>query len=144
MPVQGRQTVFMLWSIRVSYMWLLQGVFLTEVDLTASRVFVKPGRKRFVFRNNWTSCVQLNLSSVIYFVVESNMMSFPCLCVLCSTICSCRCEQRKSLMLMVNVVCVRLFQKPFQVIAQIRVQEADLNARSFNISSPVHAFWKLR
>jgi hypothetical protein len=32
-------------------------------------------------------------------------------------------------MLMVNVVCVRLFQKPFQVIAQIRVQEADLNAR---------------
>ncbi|CAM6026509.1 unnamed protein product [Sphagnum balticum] len=52
---------------------IYKGVFLTEVDLTASRVFVKPGRKR-------------------------------------------------------------LFQKPFQVIAQIRVQEADLNA---SLDSPI-------
>jgi len=30
---------------------IYKGVFLTEVDLTASRVFVKPGRKRSLFKS---------------------------------------------------------------------------------------------
>ncbi len=45
------------------YMWLflVQGVFLTEVDLTASRVVVKPGRKRFDFSSDSTQLVCCDL-----------------------------------------------------------------------------------
>jgi hypothetical protein len=40
---------------------IYKGVFLTEVDLTASRVVVKPGRKRFDFSSDSTQLVCCDL-----------------------------------------------------------------------------------